>query len=163
MVIKGSVGKVGFVRDIPSGMNWLASQSFVILRLRRLALMSDPRVLFRFLSSSLGQTTLQSLRVGSTVPGLQMNDIRRLPTVIPSPKEQEDIARDVDGLFLIQDQIRQLRAQLAERQRQTWPDDRIANALPLQARAPWPPASALCARAITSSSDAGSGTRRMRP
>ena len=125
MVIKGSVGKVGFVREIPGDATWLASQSFVILRLRRRALMTDPRVLFRFLSSSLGQTTIQSLRVGSAVPGLQMADVRRLPIIIPEPNEQDGIARDVEGLFLLQDQIQELRSELADRQTRIWPDERI--------------------------------------
>lgn len=131
MVIKGSVGKVGFVREIPDGATWLASQSFVILRLRRRTLITDPRVLFRFLSSSLGQTTIQSLRIGSTVPGLQMADVRRLPIFILEPKEQDGIAREVEGLFLLQDQIQKLRSELADRQTQIWPDERITTEIGL--------------------------------
>jgi type I restriction enzyme M protein len=122
LVIKGSVGKVGFIREIPEGSTWLASQSFTILRLRRHALLADPRVLFRFLSSNLGLTTLQSFRVGSAVPGLQMADVRRLPIVIPDRRAQEIIANEVDELFALQDRIRQLRDELAERQSRMWPE-----------------------------------------
>jgi type I restriction enzyme M protein len=123
LVIKGSVGKVGFVRNIPDGSTWLASQSFVILRLRRRGPLHDPRVLHRFLSSDLGQTTLQSLRVGSTVPGLQMADVRRLSILIPTVVEQKAIADEVEGLFDLQDRIEEMRHQLDERQRVMWPDN----------------------------------------
>jgi type I restriction enzyme M protein len=121
LVIKGSVGKVGFIREIPQGATWLASQSFVILRLRQHSPLSDPRVLFRFLTSGLGQANIQSLRVGAYVPGLQMADVRRLAIIVPDRKTQEMIARDVDGLFSLQDQIQELRAELADKQGRIWP------------------------------------------
>ena len=122
LVIKGSVGKVGYIRSIPKEALWLASQSFAVLRLRRHAPISDPRVLFRFLSSGLGQASLQNFRVGSTVPGLQMSDVRRLPVVLPDGNAHAAIARQVDGLFAIQDHIRQLRSDLIDRQTTIWPD-----------------------------------------
>jgi type I restriction enzyme M protein len=122
MVIKGSVGKVGFVRETPDDGAWLASQSFVILRLRRHGPLSDPRVLHRFLSSDLGQSTLQRLSVRVTVPGLQMSDVRRIPVMIPSVEEQKAIAQDVEALFALQDRIEAMRKELAERQHSIWPD-----------------------------------------
>jgi type I restriction enzyme M protein len=122
LVIKGSVGKVGFVRETPDEGVWLASQSFVILRLRRHGPLIDPRVLHRFLSSELGQTTLQRLRVGMAVPGLQMADIRRLQVMIPSVEDQKEIARDVEALFDLEDRIQAMREELGERQHSIWPD-----------------------------------------
>jgi type I restriction enzyme M protein len=122
LVVKGSIGKVGFVRDIPKGVTWLANQSFAILRLRRHAPLVDPRVLFRFLSSNPGQTTLQSLRVGSAVPGLQMADVRRLLIVIPDREEQGSIAQEVENLFALQDRIRELRGELVNQQSRIWPE-----------------------------------------
>ena len=123
LVVKGSVGKVGFVRDIPDGATWLANQSFVILRLRRHAPVADPRVLFRFLSSNLGQTTLQSLRVGSAVPGLQMADVRRLPIIIPNCQEQDAISKEIENLFVLQDRIRLLQTELVNQQSRIWPEN----------------------------------------
>jgi type I restriction enzyme M protein len=121
LVIKGSVGKVGFLREIPDDATWLASQSFAILRLRQHGPLDDPRILFRFLTSSLGQANLQSLRVGTAVPGLQMADVRRLMILLPNREEQGAIAREVEGLFKLQDRIQQLRAELALKQGQLWP------------------------------------------
>lgn len=122
LVIKGSVGKVGFVREIPNGATWLASQSFVILRLRPHAALTDPRVLFRFLSSASGQARLQSLRVGVAVPGLKMEDVRQLPIVVPDKDTQSKVTDEIEALFALQDRIAELRAELTERQRLIWPE-----------------------------------------
>jgi type I restriction enzyme M protein len=122
LVIKGSVGKVGFIRDIPRDETWLASQSFVILRLRQHAPLNDPRILFRFLSSSLGNASIQSVRVGVAVPGLQMADVRRLMIVLPDLKTQAAIVRDIEGLFEQQDRIQHLRDELIRMQSEIWPE-----------------------------------------
>lgn len=123
LVIKGSVGKIGFVCDLSDEDedNWIASQSFVIVRLRPHAPIRDPRVLFRYLSSPLGTAKLQNLSVGMTVPGLQMAALQRLSIAVPPLEDQPEIGRDVDELFAIQDQIEELRAKLAERQHAIWP------------------------------------------
>ncbi|WP_431285584.1 N-6 DNA methylase [Humitalea sp. 24SJ18S-53] len=122
IVIKGSVGKVGFVRDIPDGPAWLASQSFAILRLRRRGPITDPAILFRFLSSSMGQVTVQSLKVGSVISGLQMADLRRLPVLVPSAEAQGAIAAQMNAIFDMQEKIQQMRRDLAERQQAIWPE-----------------------------------------
>ena len=56
-----------------------------------------------------------------TVPGLQMAALQRLSIAVPPLGEQLQIGRDLDELFAIQDQIDELRAKLAERQRAIWP------------------------------------------
>lgn len=124
LVIKGSIGKVGFVCDIPDDAetDWLASQSFVILRLRPHAPIRDPRVLFRYLSSSLGQKMLQSLRVGATVPGLQIGDVRRLSVAVPRLEKQEEIKGAVTQMFAMQDDIEATRASLSMLQANIWPE-----------------------------------------
>jgi restriction endonuclease S subunit len=108
---------------VPEGSHaWLASQSFVVLRLRRHSPISNPLVLFRFLSSAMGQSTIQSLKVGSVMAGLQMNDVRRLPILVPPSKAQAKIADEVQGLFQIQDHIQACRRELAQKQRTIWPE-----------------------------------------
>ncbi len=122
IVIKGSVGKVGFVRDIPDGPAWLASQSFAILRLRRRGPIIDPAILFRFLSSSMGQVTVQSLKVGSVISGLQMADLRRLPVLVPSAESQGAIASQMGVIFDMQEKIQEMRRDLVARQQSIWPE-----------------------------------------
>lgn len=122
IVIKGSVGKVGLVREIPEGPAWLASQSFAILRLRRRGPIIDPAVLFRFLSSSMGQVTVQSLKVGSVISGLQMADLRRLPVLVPSTEAQRAIASQMHAIFNMQNEIQRMRRELIDRQQFIWPE-----------------------------------------
>jgi len=121
IVNKGSIGKIGFVRAIPDGETWIASQSFVIARLRRGGQVSDPLVLFRFLSSDVGQAALRSLGVGTTIPGLQINDIRRLPVLVPKPSEQKSIAAAMRSVFGTHDRIQEIRAEAKARLLELWP------------------------------------------
>jgi len=123
LVIKGSVGKVGYVREIPEGETWLASQSFVIVRLNRHGPISDPLVLFRFLSSEIGQAAIRKLTVGTAIPGLQMADVRRVPVLIPPPAIQGTIVDELRELLALQDRILALRHELSERLRIMWPDN----------------------------------------
>ena len=122
IVIKGSVGKVGFVRDIPDGPAWLASQSFAVLRLRRRGPIIDPAILFRFLSSSMGQMTVRSLKVGSVISGLQMADLRRLPVLVPSAEAQRAIAAQMGAIFDMQENLQKMRQSLIEQQKTIWPE-----------------------------------------
>jgi hypothetical protein len=128
IVIKGSVGKVGYVQEIPDGPAWLASQSFAILRLRRRGPITHSTVLFRFLSSGLGQRMVQSLKVGSAIPGLQMGDLRRLQVLVPSAKTQATIALQMASIFDKQEKIDQMRRELAEQRQTIWEElDRFSD------------------------------------
>jgi restriction endonuclease S subunit len=120
IVIKGSVGKVGYVREIPDGPAWLASQSFAILRLRRRGPIAHPTVLFRFLSSALGQRMVQGLKVGSAIPVLQMGDLRRLQVLVPSAKTQATIASQMGSIFDMQERIDQMRRELSVQRQTIW-------------------------------------------
>lgn len=122
LVTKGSVGKVGYVGDIPEDEYWVANQSFAILRLRRNSPLRDSRVLFRYLGSRTGQTLLSRLRVGATISTLQMADIKQVPILIPPPADQHRVASEVEGLFTMQTHINDLRSQLAARQLSIWPE-----------------------------------------
>lgn len=122
LVTKGSVGRAGYVGDVPADEFWVANQSFAVLRLRRNAPIKDSRVLFRFLSSSLGQALLQRLRTGTTIPSLPMGEIKRLQVLVPTLQRQHEVANEVEALFALQAQINQLRGELEERQKTIWPD-----------------------------------------
>jgi Transposase IS66 family len=45
-----------------------------------------------------------------------MADVRRLAIVLPEREEQEAIARDVEGLFALQERIQELRSELASKE-----------------------------------------------
>jgi hypothetical protein len=123
LVIKGSVGKVGYVREIPEGETWLASQSFVIVRLNRHGPIADPLVLFRFLSSEIGQAAIRKLTVGTVIPGLQMADVRRVPVLIPPLAAQAAIVDEMRALLTLHDRIVAMRDEFSARMRIMWPED----------------------------------------
>ncbi len=123
LVVKGSAGKIGFVRSIPDGEMWVASQSFAILRLRSHVPLTDACILFRFLHSGFGQTFLQSLRVGATVPGLQMADVRRLAVMLPDLEQQQSIVQSVKQMFEMQDRLNLMRDELRQRYHSVWPEN----------------------------------------
>ncbi len=122
VVIKGSVGRIGFVDFIPEGHVWVANQSFAIVRLRKTAPLKDSRVLFRFLSSGVGQSLISRLKVGSGVATLQMADLRKLSVLVPSVEQQWTIGGSVAEVFRMQAEITALRDRLAELQHSLWPD-----------------------------------------
>ena len=94
-----------------------------MLRLRQRSPVTDIRVLLRFLPSGFGQAAIQILEIDVVVLGLQMDDVRRLPVFIPSPKMQRVVARDVLHLIEIQGRVRELRREMAEGQQQKWSHD----------------------------------------
>jgi hypothetical protein len=127
--VRGRVGDVGMAppdmeQDGLAG--WLASQTFVIVRLRK----SSPirtLALHRYLSSPLGRGLLQSLTAGATVPMVSMGDLRRLKIMIPTPAQEQDIERT-------QMKVRELRRQIAKLERLTdelnaasWPMTEMRN------------------------------------
>ena len=128
LVTKGSTGRVGFVREVPDNEAWLASQSFVVARVRRGSPVSDPHVLFRFLSSNVGQAALRSLTVGTSISNLQMADVRRLPVLVPSKVVQADVVDEVRRAFDVQDRIDELRKDAVARLRHVWPDGQASQA-----------------------------------
>lgn len=121
-VIKGSAGKIAYIRDIPDGQKWIANQSFAILRLRRGAGLSNLRVLFRYLNSRLGQSTIQSLVGGTTIPAIGMSDLKRLEIPLPTIDLQEDISKGVDDIFGLQDAVTIMRREISKRTAALWPD-----------------------------------------
>ncbi len=125
VVTKGSVGRVGFVRSVPLNHPWIANQSFAILRLRKNGPLRDSRLLFRYLSSDIGQSQLMNLKVGSAVATLQLADLRKLLVMLPPEEVQADVIAGVEEHFDGQERINALRQSLAGRWAALWPDSGI--------------------------------------
>ena len=121
VAIKGSVGKVGYVREMKEEAAWVASPSFAVLRLRQGAPLRDPAILHRFLASPVGQALIRSVRGGTAVPTLPMRDLERIPVLLPEPGTEDEIAREIKLLFGFQDTIAQLRREAARRHETAWP------------------------------------------
>lgn len=111
IAIKGSVGKVAIVPEIATDSEskpWIVNQSCLILRLSNNV---DSKVLFMYLSSAVGQNLLQSASTGATIPMIQLARLKELSILIPTPEQEDNIARDFDLMVELQFQIAQLRQQ----------------------------------------------------
>lgn len=95
ITIKGSVGKVAiFPLDManPEASGWVIGQSCLVLRVKDRNLI-DPRVLFSFLKSKLGQALLKQIVSGAAVPLIQLRELEMLQIPLPSA-EQQQLAMD---------------------------------------------------------------------
>lgn len=89
LTTKGSVGKVGLIGE-DCGDNWVASQSFQIIRLGS-ASQIRPEYLYHFLSSPLVQSYLAEQATGAVISVLKTADIKALPIPEASVRKQEEV------------------------------------------------------------------------
>lgn len=91
ITIKGSVGKVAiFPPEIDAGESagWVAGQSCLVLRVDDGGII-DPRVLFSFLKSEIGQASLKQIISGASVPLIQLRELEKIRIPVPDRLEQE--------------------------------------------------------------------------
>ncbi len=125
--VKGQVGTIGLV--MPSDeisleqlqLHWIAGQSFAIARLRNSSPIKHPVVLFRYLASPLGQRLLQFFSQGSTVPMIQMGEVRKLPIVVPSAEQQQEILGEYNRALELRQKIADTERQIEQIDLTLWP------------------------------------------
>jgi type I restriction enzyme M protein len=132
--IKGRVGTIGLVMpsdevSLEQQDRWIAGQSLAIVRLRDSSPIKHPVVLFRYLASSLGQRLLQFFSQGLTVPMIQMGELRKLPIVVPSDDEQQEIVSDRQTMLELYRQIAGIDRQIKEIDSTSWPMSLTASEL----------------------------------
>lgn len=91
ITVKGSVGKVAiFPPEIDTGESagWVAGQSCLVLRVDDKGII-DPRVLFSFLKSEIGQALLKQIVSGASVPLIQLRELEKIRIPVPDRLEQE--------------------------------------------------------------------------
>jgi type I restriction enzyme M protein len=118
--VKGKAGVAGVVpEDAPEDIfgAWTAGQPFVIARLRRSTAISSPVVLARYLASPFGQAQLQALAGGTTVPFIQMADLRRLAIPVPPVEAQRKIVQQIEEIKKRRQQIQKIETDILERER----------------------------------------------
>lgn len=121
LAVKGSVGRVGLIpADLDVNEPWFANQSFLVFRLKPNSPIRDPLVLFRYLNSPAGQSLIQSRVGGTTVPIIQTRDVRSLPIIVPSQKEQAEIAAEQGKIVTLYEEIAKLQAQANELKKKRW-------------------------------------------
>lgn len=121
IAVKGNVGKVGIISPNCSTTKknaWVISQSCLILRTSGTII--DPRVLFIYLRSDIGQTLLASLVSGATVPFIQLNHLRELNIIVPTMKECQSIIETFEHEIAIQAQVEEMNRNLKVLKRTHW-------------------------------------------
>lgn len=116
---KGSVGKVGMVPSNIEGI-WLANQSFQVLRLRPNKHITDPVVLFRYLASPAAQALIHARTGGSGVRMIQTRDVKALPVIVPTPKEQAAIVNEHNKIMSLYKEIARLQAEAENLSKNRW-------------------------------------------
>jgi type I restriction enzyme M protein len=120
--VRGRVGAVGIVPETGDIYNpWIPAQTFVILRLRSSSPIKSPIVLYRYLASTLGQGLLQSLSTGSTVPMVQMGDLKRLRVIVPTPEEQCTVEQQHSKILKLRAEIKELEKKTEDLHAASWP------------------------------------------
>lgn len=106
---RGVLGKVGIIApDFSSDDLWVPSQSCLVLRPAKKDY--DPRLLFLYLRSEVGQTMIKKLASGATVPMVQINDLKRLPVILPTPEQAEKMLADFEKEVSVCSKIEALEA-----------------------------------------------------
>jgi len=119
LAIKGSVGKVGIISS-DCGENWIAGQSFVIIRLKDETEIIKPEVLYRYLASQLSQTLTKSRVVGSGVKMIKMQDVSDMPVIIPSIEEQQEIMENNNEVKQLCQQVEDIKSHIDEKLGAFW-------------------------------------------
>jgi type I restriction enzyme M protein len=132
--IKGRVGTIGLVMpndevNLEQKDCWIAGQSFAIVRLRNSSPIKHPVVLFRYLASPLGQRLLKFFSQELVVPLIQMGALRKLPIVVPSDDEQQEIVSDRQTTLELYRQIADIDRQIKEIDSTSWPMSLTGSAL----------------------------------
>ncbi len=130
IAFKGNVGRVGIVPDnVPaegSSTIWTAGQSLMILRLKGRHKLS-PRVLCEYLSDEVVQEHLKSLAGGSAIQTIAMKDLKSLAIPLPDKETQAKVEAAVAERQALFRQIEQLKAQIAEERRSSWPHAELSS------------------------------------
>lgn len=108
LAIKGSTGKVGLVEETQD--NWLAGQSFVIIRLKNS--MWTPEFLFRQLNSKRVRAQLEMLSTGGVVKLLKISDVKAIKLIPPTAQTLIKVEKAKERRNEIISKIKELQAEL---------------------------------------------------
>ena len=102
--VRGTIGKLGIVSDVPKDEIWIPSQTLVIIRSHYEKL--DPHALFIFLRSELGQFLLERTKSGEIQEFISMKLLKELKIPKFSIKQQvklkEQFRKELENYKLIE-------------------------------------------------------------
>jgi len=106
---KGTVGKVALIGDIKDPM--IASQAIQVIRLNELSLI-EPKYLYMFLKSNIGQNLLKKLSTGTTMPQITTKEIKALKVPIATMEEQKKIIKKFEEEVLLYKEMEYLKEKI---------------------------------------------------
>jgi len=118
--VKGSAGKLAIIPDNvpPVGPNaWVVNQSSLIMRPQGSI---DPRVLFMYFCSDVGETLIKGIISGATVPLIQLQHLKDVEIIVPDAAKAESIINTFKEQVQIQDQINKLQEELQHLSKAHW-------------------------------------------
>ena len=80
----------------------------------------NPKVLYAYLKSDIGQTLISSLIKGATIPNISLKELKQIPVIVPSLEEQEQAIACIDKSRETQQTIQKLLSEQYERQSELW-------------------------------------------
>ena len=120
-ILKGSAGKLGIVpEDVTMTGNgcWMVNRSAIVIR--TISDKVNPKVLYAYLKSDIGQTLISSLIKGATIPNISLKELKQIPVIVPSLEEQEQAIACIDKSRETQQTIQKLLSEQYERQSELW-------------------------------------------
>ena len=120
-ILKGSAGKLGIVpEDVTMTGNgcWMVNRSAIVIR--TISDKVNPKVLYAYLKSDIGQTLISSLIKGATIPNISLKELKQIPVIVPSLEEQEQAIACIDKSRETQKAIKELLLEQEERQSKLW-------------------------------------------
>lgn len=119
--VKASSGKVAIVSDMVKDKEnrpWIANQSCLVLRCLKNKI--DPKLLFMYLTSNIGQYLLRSISSGASIPIIQLARLKELEIIIPTHEEQHKIMANFDRLVELQSQMDSIRQEQEQLNNSYW-------------------------------------------
>ena len=120
-ILKGSAGKLGIVpEDVPTTGDgcWMVNRSAIVIRTTSDKV--DPKVLYAYLKSDIGQTQIARLIKGATIPNISLKELKQIPVIVPSLEEQEQAIECIDKSRETQKAIQELLLEQDARQKELW-------------------------------------------
>ncbi len=111
---KGKVGVIGLINgeNINDDEPWIISQSFAIVRLKKLSPIKDPRILVSLLTASWSIEKLNSFAAGTTVQMIPLVDLKNFSLPLASIESQSKASAELDEISKMSREILQLREQI---------------------------------------------------
>jgi type I restriction enzyme M protein len=120
ITIKGNAGKVAILSEDTPENEWVMGQSCIVLRTDAKSYPLDPRVLFSFLKSEVGQLQLKGIGTGAAVSVIQVRELEKLRMPVPTVEDAKGIVNKFEKLSDIEKTIIQHREEQEQLSKSIW-------------------------------------------